>query len=215
MQALFRVVEPHAGSICIDGVDIATIGLDTLRSNLSIIPQDPVMFSSDLRYNLDPFNLCSDAEIMEVLARVHLLEMVQQLPLGLAAPVSENGENFSQGQRQLICISRALLRRSKIIILDEATSSVDAATDSLIQETIRINFAHATVLTIAHRLETIVDSDRIMLLSDGRVAEFDSPHRLLSDSSSHFHRLVAQGGEANLNRLQTLAKEAEQRTTTN
>ena len=171
MVALFRLVEPAAGRILIDGVDTNVIGLETLRSNLSIIPQDSFLWSADLRYNLDPFNKCTDDEIHAVLERVHLSEMISQLPDGLRSPVSENGENFSAGTRQLICIARALLRKSKIIILDEATSSVDAETDTLIQETIRVNFANATVLTIAHRLETIVDADRIMLLADGKICE--------------------------------------------
>jgi ABC-type multidrug transport system ATPase subunit len=171
LVALFRLCEPAGGSILIDGVDISTLGLKSLRSNLSIIPQDPVMFSASLRYNLDPFSLSTDAEVNEVLARVHLGDFVASLPQGLSYEISEGGENLSQGQRQLVCIARALLRKSKILLLDEATSSVDAETDLLIQETIRENFAQATVLTIAHRIETIVDSDRIMLLADGKLAE--------------------------------------------
>ena len=171
MVALFRLCEPDGGSIRIDGVDVSTLGLSTLRSHLSIIPQDPVMFSASLRYNLDPFNRATDGEVAQVLQRVHLSEAVAGFRDGLQHEISEGGENLSQGQRQLVCIARALLRKSKIIILDEATSSVDAETDALIQETIRTNFAHATVLTIAHRLETIVDADRIMLLADGKLAE--------------------------------------------
>jgi len=208
MLALFRLVEPCGGTIMIDDVDIQKIGLQTLRNKLAIIPQDPVMFSATLRFNIDPFNQCSDDEIHQALARVHLSDLVASFELGLQHPVSENGESLSQGQRQLVCIARALLRKSKIIILDEATSSVDAATDALIQETIRVNFAHATVLTIAHRLETIVDSDAIMLLKDGNVAEFGSPSDLLSRPSD-FRSLVLEGGADNLARLQALAREAD------
>jgi len=199
-----------------------------------------VMFSATLKYNLDPFDSASDAEIHQVLARVHLSEVVRNFPLGLQHEISEGGENLSQGQRQLVCIARALLRKSRCIILDEATSSVDAETDSLIQETMsaqktnthtyaythtwplrtslltsflvsrpsRKNFGNATVLTIAHRLETIVDADRIMVLADGQLAEFDSPSKLLSEPSS-FRRLVLEGGATNLARLQILAREAD------
>jgi len=208
MVALFRLCEPSGGQILIDGVDVATLGLETLRSALSIIPQDPVMFSSTLRYNLDPFDKCSDAAIREVLERVHLTDLVTSFPDGLQHEISEGGENLSQGTRQLVCIARALLRRSRIIILDEATSSVDAETDALIQETIRVNFADATVLSIAHRLDTIVDADRILLMSDGRPIEFDTPATLLTTESS-FKALVAEGGAANLARLQGLALEAD------
>jgi len=208
MVALFRLCEPDGGQIIIDGVDVSRIGLEPLRSALSIIPQDPVMFSSSLRYNLDPFDRASEGEIHEVLARVHLSEMVAGFPDGLQHEISEGGENLSQGQRQLVCIARALLRRSKILILDEATSSVDAETDALIQSTIRINFAHATVLSIAHRLDTIVDADRILLMSDGRPIEFDAPAKLLT-SESHFKQLVMEGGQANFARLQALALEAD------
>ena len=171
LVALFRLVEPSSGTIRIDGLDIASLGLESLRSKLSIIPQDPVMFSDSVRRNCDPFGKYTDAEIHAALHRVHLSGMVASFPDGLSHEISEGGENLSQGQRQLVCIARALLRNSRIIVLDEATSSVDAETDALIQTAIRDNFKHATVLTIAHRLETIVDADRIMLLADGKLAE--------------------------------------------
>lgn len=182
MSALFRIteIEPDGGKILIDGVDIASIGLISLRLNLSIIPQDPVMFSNTIRYNLDPFEEKSEYELWEVLEKVQLAETIAVLPGGLDEQVAEGGENFSQGQRQLLCIARSLLRKPQILVMDEATASIDNATDAGIQEMIRENFASATVLTIAHRLNTIMDSDRILVLDDGHVAEFDTPSALIS-----------------------------------
>eukprot|EP00581_Thalassiosira_minuscula_P006624 CAMPEP_0183704094 /NCGR_PEP_ID=MMETSP0737-20130205/1557_1 /TAXON_ID=385413 /ORGANISM="Thalassiosira miniscula, Strain CCMP1093" /LENGTH=1530 /DNA_ID=CAMNT_0025930911 /DNA_START=209 /DNA_END=4801 /DNA_ORIENTATION=- len=182
MTALFRIceVEPDGGKIVIDGVDISQIGLNALRLSLSIIPQDPVMFSNTVRYNLDPFEEKSEYELWEALKKVQLAEAIAVMPGGLDEQVSEGGENFSQGQRQLLCIARSLLRKPKILVMDEATASIDNATDALIQQMIRENFASATVLTIAHRLNTIMDSDRVLVLDDGNVAEFDSPAALMN-----------------------------------
>jgi len=182
MTALFRIteVEPDGGKILIDGVDISTIGLNSLRLNLSIIPQDPVMFSNTVRYNLDPFEEKSEYELWEALKKVQLAEAIAVMPGGLDEQVAEGGENFSQGQRQLLCIARSLLRKPQILVMDEATASIDNTTDALIQQMIRENFGQATVLTIAHRLNTIMDSDRVLVLDDGNVAEFDSPSALMS-----------------------------------
>ncbi|KAL3794688.1 hypothetical protein ACHAW5_009753 [Stephanodiscus triporus] len=182
MSALFRIteIEPDGGKIFIDGLDVATIGLNSLRLNLSIIPQDPVMFSNTVRYNLDPFEEKSEYELWEVLKKVQLAETIAVMPAGLDEQVAEGGENFSQGQRQLLCIARSLLRKPKILVMDEATASIDNTTDAGIQKMIRENFASATVLTIAHRLHTIMDSDRVLVLDDGKVAEFDSPSVLIS-----------------------------------
>lgn len=154
-------------------------GLNSLRLNLSIIPQDPVMFSNTIRYNLDPFEEKSEYQLWEALKKVQLAEAIAAMPGGLDEQVVEGGENFSQGQRQLLCIARSLLRNPKILVMDEATASIDNTTDSAIQEMIRENFANATVLTIAHRLNTIMDSDRVLVLDDGCVAEFDSPAALI------------------------------------
>lgn len=181
MTALFRIteIESNGGTISIDGVDISKIGLAALRLNLSIIPQDPVMFSNTVRYNLDPFGEKSEYDLWEALKKVQLAEAIAVLPDGLDEQVSEGGENFSQGQRQLMCIARSLLRKPKILVMDEATASIDNTTDAAIQQMIRENFSDATVLTIAHRLNTIMDSDRVLVLDDGCVAEFDSPTALI------------------------------------
>ncbi|NXB57153.1 MRP2 protein, partial [Struthidea cinerea] len=182
-NCLFRVLEAAGGKIIIDEVDIATIGLHDLRKNLTIIPQDPVLFTGTLRMNLDPFDQYSDEEVWKALELAHLKTYVQGLPEGLLHLVSEGGENLSVGQRQLVCLARALLRKAKILILDEATAAVDLETDHLIQTTIRREFADCTVLTIAHRLHTIMDSNRVMVLQAGQIVEFDSPEELLMKQS--------------------------------
>ncbi|XP_022801988.1 multidrug resistance-associated protein 1-like isoform X2 [Stylophora pistillata] len=178
--ALFRILERAGGRILIDGVDISKIGLQDLRSRLTIIPQDPMLFSGSLRLNLDPFNKYSDEELWDVLEVAHLKSFVSGLDKGLEFVIQDGGENLSVGQRQLVCLGRALLRKSKILILDEATAAVDLETDELIQQTIRREFADRTVFTIAHRLNTIMDYERVMVLKDGSVSEFDSPSNLLS-----------------------------------
>uniref|UniRef100_A0A8C8ECB9 Canalicular multispecific organic anion transporter 1 n=1 Tax=Otus sunia TaxID=257818 RepID=A0A8C8ECB9_9STRI len=178
-NCLFRLLEAAGGSILIDEVDIATIGLHDLRQNLTIIPQDPVLFTGTLRMNLDPFDQYTDEEVWKALELAHLKTYVQDLPEGLLHLVSEGGENLSVGQRQLVCLARAVLRKAKILILDEATAAVDLETDNLIQTTIRSEFADCTVLTIAHRLHTIMDSNRVMVLQAGRIVEYDSPEELL------------------------------------
>ncbi|MEW5309623.1 MAG: hypothetical protein WDW38_001500 [Sanguina aurantia] len=193
MMALYRIVEPCGGSIRIDGIDVATIGLRDLRSRLSLVPQDPVIFSGTVRSNLDPFQeVPHDKDIWEALTRAGIDAFVRELEAGLDAPLKEGGSNLSTGQRQLLCMARALLRKSRILVLDEATSNVDNATDALIQRTIRTAFKDCTVLTIAHRLHTIVDSDRILLLDGGRLGEFDSPSRLLATPGSAFRALVEE-----------------------
>ncbi|XP_042313753.1 ATP-binding cassette sub-family C member 2 isoform X2 [Sceloporus undulatus] len=183
-NCLFRILEAARGKILIDGLDIATIGLHDLRQKLTIIPQDPVLFSGSLRMNLDPFNQHSDEEVWHALELAHLKSFVCSLPERLSYPVSEAGENLSVGQRQLVCLARALLHKSKILILDEATAAVDMETDHLIQETIRSEFADCTVITIAHRLHTIMDSNRVMVLQAGKIVEFDSPEELLQQQGT-------------------------------
>jgi ATP-binding cassette subfamily C (CFTR/MRP) protein 1 len=161
------------------------------RTKLAIIPQDPVLFSGTIRFQLDPFDDYSDTEIWEVLRMVMMDDTIKTMPGALSAIVAENGDNLSQGQRQLLCIARAFLRRSRILVMDEATSAVDPATDRCIQMALRNGSVHSgtTVLTIAHRLQTIVDYDKIMVLKEGVVLEFDTPSNLLSDNGSVFARM--------------------------
>ncbi|XP_072401346.1 multidrug resistance-associated protein 1 isoform X12 [Diabrotica undecimpunctata] len=194
--ALFRIIEAAQGNILIDGIRIDELGLHTLRSRLTIIPQDAVLFSGTLRINLDPFNTHSDEDVWRSLEHAHLKEFVKGLPAGLNHEVTEGGENLSVGQRQLICLARALLRKTKILILDEATAAVDLETDDLIQKTIRTEFKECTVLTIAHRLNTIMDSDRVIVLDKGRIAEFDSPTHLLANENSIFASMSRDAGLA-------------------
>ncbi|KAF9360492.1 hypothetical protein BGX34_007744 [Mortierella sp. NVP85] len=195
-KALEKVeVEEDGGSIWIDGVDISTVGLTYLRQHLAIIPQEPTLFVGTIRENLDPFDELQDAELWEALERAHLKEFVTSLGGGLSFKVSQNGDNFSVGQRSLICLARALLRKTKILVLDEATAAVDVETDELIQRTIRKEFKDRTILTIAHRIKTIMDSDRILVLEKGRVEEFESPHTLLQRPESLFYKLAEQAGE--------------------
>ncbi|XP_067133640.1 multidrug resistance-associated protein 1-like [Centruroides vittatus] len=188
--SLFRIIEGASGSIIIDGVDISKIGLHDLRSKLTIIPQDPVLFSGTLRMNLDPFNKYSDEEVWIALEHSHLKIYVSSLESGLQHMISEGGENLSVGQRQLVCLARALLRKTKVLILDEATAAIDLETDALIQTTIRTEFAGCTILTIAHRLNTIMDYDRVLVLDQGIIKEFDNPENLLQNKESLFYGMA-------------------------
>ncbi|RDY07057.1 ABC transporter C family member 5, partial [Mucuna pruriens] len=201
IQALFRLVEPEVGSILIDNINISSIGLHDLRSHLSIIPQDPTLFEGTIRGNLDPLEEHSDKEIWEALDKSQLGEIIRETERKLDMPVLENGDNWSVGQRQLVSLGRALLKQSKILVLDEATASVDTATDNLIQKIIRREFRDCTVCTIAHRIPTVIDSDLVLVLSDGRVAEFDTPSRLLEDKSSMFLKLVTEYSSRSISRV--------------
>ncbi|KAL7131136.1 hypothetical protein ABFS83_13G178600 [Erythranthe nasuta] len=204
LNALFRIVELERGRVLIDDCDISKFGLTDLRKVLGIIPQSPVLFSGSVRFNLDPFNEHNDADLWEALERAHLKDVIRRNSLGLDAEVSEAGENFSVGQRQLLSLSRALLRRSKILVLDEATAAVDVRTDALIQKTIREEFRSCTMLIIAHRLNTIIDCDKVLLLDAGQVVEFDSPETLLHRENSAFSKMVQSTGAANAEYLRGL-----------
>uniref|UniRef100_A0A8C7JLX7 ATP binding cassette subfamily C member 4 (PEL blood group) n=1 Tax=Oncorhynchus kisutch TaxID=8019 RepID=A0A8C7JLX7_ONCKI len=206
ISALFRLAEPD-GRISIDGVLTAEIGLHTLRQRISIIPQDPVLFTGTMRKNLDPFSQHTDEDLWNALGEVQLRTVVEELPGRLETMLAESGSNFSVGQRQLVCLARAILRRNKILIIDEATANVDPRTDGLIQQTIREKFRECTVLTIAHRLNTIIDCDRILVLDAGRIQEYDEPYVLLQNQEGVFYQMVQQTGKAEAASLLHAAKQ--------
>jgi len=190
LAALFRLVELAEGSISIDGVDIATVPLRALRQALAIIPQEATLFSGSLRSNLDPFGQHADADVRECLAQCSLEALCGAHPAGLLQPIEPKGANLSAGQRQLVCTARALLRGSRVLVLDEATASVDMETDELIQQTLRRVLGGVTVLTIAHRLATVMDYDRVVVLSAGAVLEAGPPLELRRRPGSAFAALV-------------------------
>nr|KYP74822.1 ABC transporter C family member 10 [Cajanus cajan] len=190
--ALFRLVEPAGGKIIVDGIDISSIGLHDLRSRFGIIPQDPTLFNGTVRYNLDPLSQHSDQEIWEVLGKCQLQEAVQEKEEGLDSSVVEAGANWSMGQRQLFCLGRALLRRSRILVLDEATASIDNATDLILQKSIRTEFADCTVITVAHRIPTVMDCTKVLAISDGKLVEYDEPMKLIKREGSLFGKLVKE-----------------------
>ncbi|KAK3227972.1 hypothetical protein Dsin_007834 [Dipteronia sinensis] len=211
ISVLFRLVEPTEGEIIIDDLNITSIGLHDLRSHLAIIPQDPTLFSGSVRFNLDPLSQYTDHEIWEVLGKCHLREAIQEKEEGLDSlgekvakicnllyyktnkilvAVMEGGSNWSVGQRQLFCLGRAILKRSRILVLDEATASIDNATDSILQKTIRREFADSTVLTVAHRIPTVMDCNAVIAVSDGELVEYDEPVKLINKEGSLFGQLV-------------------------
>jgi ATP-binding cassette, subfamily C (CFTR/MRP), member 4 len=201
INALFRLSYID-GRILIDGIDTSEINLESLRSKVSIIPQDPVLFSATIRYNLDPFDIYQDDEIWRALEVVELKGSIQ----GLQFMVTECGSNFSVGQRQLICLARAILRNNKVLLLDEATANIDQQTDALIQKTIREKFSDCTVLTIAHRLHTIMDSDSVLVMENGYAKEYDVPYKLLLQPFGIFRDLVNNLGEDEKHNLTNIAK---------
>ncbi|KAG8186392.1 hypothetical protein JTE90_004185 [Oedothorax gibbosus] len=192
--ALFRIVEPAGGSLIIDGIDVAVLGLHDLRSNITIIPQDPVVFSGDLRLNLDPLRQHTDDELWEAIEHAHLKDFVKSLGTGLDHQVAEGGENLSVGQRQQLCLARALLKKTRVLVLDEATAAVDLETDRLIQATVRREFGDCTVITIAHRLYTVLDYDRILVMDNGYIVEDGKPEELLAKEDSMFRHLSHSAG---------------------
>ncbi|KAL2956307.1 hypothetical protein AAZX31_18G077700 [Glycine max] len=192
VQTLFRLIEPVAGQILIDSINISFIGIHDLRSRLSIIPQDPTMFEGTIRTNLDPLEEYTDEQIWEALYMCQLGDEVRKKEGKLDSVVTENGENWSMGQRQLVCLGRVLLKKSKILVLDEATASVDTATDNIIQQTVKQHFSECTVITIAHRITSILDSDMVLFLNQGLIEEYDSPKKLLKNKSSSLAQLVEE-----------------------
>ncbi|XP_010129451.1 PREDICTED: multidrug resistance-associated protein 1-like, partial [Buceros rhinoceros silvestris] len=192
---LLRLVEAAEGAILIDGLDIAQLGLHDLRTKITVIPQDPVLFSGSLRMNLDPLNRYTDTDIWTALELTQLKNFVADLPNQLEYKCTDQGENLSTGQKQLLCLARALLQKAKILILDEATAAVDLETDLQIQSTLRTQFKDSTVLTIAHRINTIMDCDRILVLENGRIAEFDTLEHLIAQKGL-FYRLMQESGLA-------------------
>ncbi|VAH58270.1 unnamed protein product [Triticum turgidum subsp. durum] len=194
LSALFRLIDPSGGRILIDDVDICTIGLKDLRMKLSIIPQEPTLFRGSVRSNVDPLGLYTDQDIWEALDKCQLKKTISVLPELLEAPasVSDDGENWSAGQRQLFCLARVLLSRNRILVLDEATASIDSATDAILQRVIKQEFSGCTVITIAHRVPTVTDSDMVMVLSYGKLIEYDRPSRLMENEDSSFFKLVSE-----------------------
>ncbi|XP_050030865.2 ATP-binding cassette sub-family C member 3-like [Dermacentor andersoni] len=194
--ALLRILKASQGRILIDGVDIAEVPLKRLRRAITVIPQDPSLVRGTMRMNLDPTGSHSDDQLWQALRHVHLGPLVKGHPAGLDMETADGGTNLSVGQRQLVCLARALLRDSKVLLLDEATSQMDGDTDRLIQATLREAFGNSTLMAIAHRIHTVLDYDRILVMEDGRVREYDTPASLLSDRSSCFYRMAADAGVA-------------------
>ncbi|XP_037617804.1 multidrug resistance-associated protein 4-like isoform X2 [Sebastes umbrosus] len=207
VSALFRLAEPQ-GKIYIDGVLTSEIGLHDLRQKISIIPQDPVLFTGTMRKNLDPFSQHTDEDLWKALEEVQLKSLVEELPGKLETVLAESGSNLSVGQRQLVCLARAVLRKTRILVIDEATANVDPRTDELIQKTIRDKFRECTVLTIAHRLNTIIDSDRILVLDSGTIQELDRPFTLLQNKEGALYKMVQQTGQAEAAALLEAARQA-------
>lgn len=202
ISALFHMAKLD-GTIYIDNVDTKKIGLHDLRNKISIIPQEPVLFTATLRDNLDPFHKFHDDSLWSALEEVKLKHAFT-----LDYRIEQGGSNLSVGQRQLVCLARAILQNNKILVLDEATANVDPTTDALVQATIRKKFKDCTVLTIAHRLNTIMDSDKVLIMEQGQVLEYDHPYTLLQDEQGHFSSMIQETGKAMTEQLKQCAKEA-------
>lgn len=210
VQSLFRLLEAEQGRILIDGVDVAQLGLHALRTHMSVIPQVPTLFSGcSVRENIDPFNLYSDEALRKVLKDCHMSEVINELPNGWDSLVSEGGSNFSVGQRQLLCLARAILSDNKILVLDECTANIDRRTDQLLHEALHETFHDSTILAVAHRLDTVIENDLILVLGSGHVLEYGSPADLIR-SGGAFASMVADTGETMSRDLQQRALQKEQ-----
>lgn len=205
LSVLFHLF-PFDGKVVVDGVDTKTLPLSKVRSAISIVPQNPVLFSETLRKNLDPFGEYSDDAIWAALDDVELKDTIAALPAGLETMVTDGASNFSVGQKQLLCLVRAILRNSKIIVLDEATANVDLKSDELIQSAIRKRFKDCTILTIAHRLLTVMDADKILIMDAGKVIEFDHPYNLLKNANGFFYEYIHKGGKNMAEKLMNMAE---------
>jgi len=189
---VFRILEPEKGTIIIDDVDICKIGLKTLRSKLTIIPQDPILMEGTLKYNIDPLGKYTNEQIIEIIKKIGFEYILDTNSKRLEMPITENGGNLSVGERQLICIVRAILRKSKIILMDEATANIDMKTEDIIQKAINELLVGASIITIAHRIKTILNYDKILVLADGEVIEFDHTKELLDNKQSEFYQLYSK-----------------------
>ena len=188
---LFRILEPLTGTIYIDDEDITTIGLDLLRKNITIIPQDPCLMEGTLKYNIDPFNKFQEEEIISILKKIGF-EYTESDDKILDRKIEQSGTNLSVGEKQLICICRAILRKSKIVVMDEATANIDMTTEEKIQNAIQYVLENSTVITVAHRIKTIINYDKILVLNSGEIAEFDTPKNLLNNEKSMFYQLYSK-----------------------
>ena len=209
--ALFRLCELERGKITLDGQDLSALGLADVRgrkNGMCIIPQDPVLFSGSLRECLDPWGMSTDDEILEAIVTVQISDAKTRGLATLEDFVDEGGRNYSVGERQLLCLARALLAKPKVLVLDEATASVDGETDAFIQKMIRERFEGTTLLTIAHRLNTIMDYDKVLVMAKGKVGEFGSPKELLENEDGLFSRLVDSTGNESSLALRQMAMEA-------
>eukprot|EP01043_Picozoa_sp_COSAG02_P026306 COSAG02_NODE_1512_length_12212_cov_4.145133_7_plen_219_part_00 len=213
MLLLFRILELDEGSIEIDGVDISTLGLSQLRRAIAMLPQDPILFAGSIRENLDPFGQHDDSQLYAALEQAQLTRTLQRQNQDLESNVGEGGGTLSVGQRQLLCFARAVLRNSKLLVMDECTANVDVETDSLLQSMVRRSFAHCTIFTIAHRLATVIDYDCIAVLDNGHLVEYGQPAQLLRDPAGHLSALVEQTGPTMSSHLRSVAQAAAAATT--
>jgi ATP-binding cassette subfamily C (CFTR/MRP) protein 4 len=204
ISSLFRLTELRSGEILLDGLPLGKMNLSDIRQNISIIPQEPILFSGSIRQNLDPLNLYDDCQIWRAIEEVQMKDQVDSLD----SLVTDGGTNFSVGHRQLFCLVRAILRNNKILVLDEATANIDFKTDVLIQNTIRRKFVNCTIITIAHRLHSVMDSDKILVLDNGQLIEYDHPHLLLQNPGSHLYKMVNESKAATANELKEMAEQA-------